>query len=42
VLSDYPTLGPGANIINTATNDSGLSATDCFTSCKIKAGWWHI
>lgn len=42
VLSDYPTLGPGANIINTATNDSGLSSSDCFTSCKIKAGWWHV
>lgn len=42
VLSDYPTFGPGANIINTATNDSGLSNTDCFSSCKIKAGWWHI
>lgn len=42
VLSDYPTLGAGANIINTATNDDGRAATDCFTSCKIKAGWWHI
>lgn len=41
VLSDYPTLGAGANIINTATNVDGTTATDCFSSIKIKTGWWR-
>lgn len=40
--SDYPTLGAGGNVIWTATNDSGTTSTDSFSSCQIKSGWWYI